>query len=208
MGPVVGPFARGGDPFPGRNRCGMAHRGDEVALAAGLDTEHAEAGLGVVEGHPLDEADQVPRGRGLWSPLLAGHAGPGGRVRSRSRRSSSPRKADLARCFRSWRRSFVRGSVLWQPVISAPKVCMRVAARAVETPKSRSMSRRVSRVRSSFSSWLMASGMARSHRGLAGASDPGQPVALVWVGTISSAHIFRQVSRRFSKTQDPDRSWF
>ena len=41
---------------------------------------------------------------------------------------------------------------------------MRVAARAVETPKSRSMSRRVSRVRSSFSSCLMASGMARSHR--------------------------------------------
>ena len=30
------------------------------------------------------------------------------------------------------------------------------------------MSRRVSRVRSSFSSWLMASGMARSHRGFAG----------------------------------------
>ena len=54
------------------------------------------------------------------------------------------------------------------PVISAPKVCMRVAARAVETPKSFSMSRRVSRVRSSFSSWLMASGMARSHRGFAG----------------------------------------
>ena len=45
---------------------------------------------------------------------------------------------------------------------------MRVAARAVETPKSRSMSRRVRRVRSSFSSWLMASGMASNHRGLGG----------------------------------------
>ena len=54
---------------------------------------------------------------------------------------------------------------------------MSVAARAVETPKSRSMSRRVRRVRSSFSSWLMASGMARSHRGLGGILDPGQPVA-------------------------------
>ena len=78
MGPVVGPFARGGDPFAGGNRRGMAYRGDEVALAASLDTEHEEAGLGVVEGHPLDEAGQAPRGRGLWSPSLAGHAGPGG----------------------------------------------------------------------------------------------------------------------------------
>ena len=65
------------------------------------------------------------------------------------------------------------------------------------------MSRRVRRVRSSFSSWLMASGMARSHRGLAGALDPGQPVAFVRVGTISGAHVFRQVSRRFYKMQDP-----
>ena len=82
MGPVVGPFARGGDPFAGRNRRGMAHRGDEVALAAGLDTEHAEAGLGVVEGHPARRGRPAPRGRGLWSPSLAGHAGPGG-ARSR-----------------------------------------------------------------------------------------------------------------------------
>ena len=80
---------------------------------------------------------------------------------------------------------------------------MRVAARAVETPKSRSMSRRVRRVRSSFSSWLMASGMARSHRGLGGILDPGQPVAFVQVGTIQSAHVFRHVSRRFYRMQDP-----
>ena len=39
MGPVVYPFPRGGDPFAGRNRRGMAHRGDEIAVAAGLDTE-------------------------------------------------------------------------------------------------------------------------------------------------------------------------
>ena len=32
---------------------------------------------------------------------------------------------------------------------------------------------------------------------------PGQPVALVWVGTIQSAHVFRHVSRRFSRMQDP-----
>ena len=36
----------------------MAHRGDEIAVAAGLDTKHAEAGLGIVEGDPLDEAGQ------------------------------------------------------------------------------------------------------------------------------------------------------
>ncbi len=41
----------------------MAHRGDEIAVAAGLDTEHAEAGLWVVEGDPLDEAGQLPRGQ-------------------------------------------------------------------------------------------------------------------------------------------------
>ena len=45
---------------------------------------------------------------------------------------------------------------------------MTAAARTLPTPKSRSMSRRVSRARSSCSSWLMASGMARSHRGFAG----------------------------------------
>ena len=54
------------------------------------------------------------------------------------------------------------------PVISAPNVCISVAALACDTPKSRSMSRRVSRVRSTFSSWLMASGMKSSHRGFAG----------------------------------------
>ena len=36
----------------------MAHRSDEIAVATGLETEHAEAGLGVVEGDPLDEAGQ------------------------------------------------------------------------------------------------------------------------------------------------------
>ena len=45
---------------------------------------------------------------------------------------------------------------------------MRAAARTLPTPKSRSMSRRVRSCRSRFSSWLMASGMARSHRGFAG----------------------------------------
>ena len=45
---------------------------------------------------------------------------------------------------------------------------MSAAARALRSPKSRSMSRRVRSCRSSCSSWLMASGTARSHRGFAG----------------------------------------
>ena len=37
----------------------MAHEGDEVALAADLQAQHAEAAVGVVEGHPLDEAREA-----------------------------------------------------------------------------------------------------------------------------------------------------
>ena len=36
----------------------MADHGDQVALAARLDPQHAEAVLGVVEGDPLDQAGQ------------------------------------------------------------------------------------------------------------------------------------------------------
>ena len=65
----------------------MAHRGDEIAVAAGLDTEHAEAGLGVVEGDPLDEADQYLAAMcGVSSAGLAGGgavAVASGRVRAR-----------------------------------------------------------------------------------------------------------------------------
>ena len=80
MGPVVGPFARGGDPFAGRNRRGMAHRGDAVAMAAGLDTEHAETGLGVVEGYPLDEAGQHLAAGGCGRPHLRAMPALGGCV--------------------------------------------------------------------------------------------------------------------------------
>ena len=48
---------------------------------------------------------------------------------------------------------------------------MSVAARALETPKSCSTSRRVSRSRSRASSWRMASGMASSQRGVAGIGE-------------------------------------
>ena len=73
MGPVVGPFARGGVPFAGRNRRRMAHHSDETAVATGLDAQYAEAGLGVVEGDPLDEAGQHLEARGggrtHWRPM-------------------------------------------------------------------------------------------------------------------------------------------
>ena len=49
VGPVIGPFPRGGDPFSGGDHRGMTHSGDEIALASGLDAQHAEAVLGVVQ---------------------------------------------------------------------------------------------------------------------------------------------------------------
>jgi predicted DCC family thiol-disulfide oxidoreductase YuxK len=55
VGAVVGPFAGGGDPFAGRDHRGVADRGDQIPVAAGLDAQDAEAVLRVVEGDPLDE---------------------------------------------------------------------------------------------------------------------------------------------------------
>ena len=61
----------------------------------------------------------------------------------------------------------MRGNVLWWPTSSAPKVRMSAAARTSSTPKNRPTSRRARGCCSSCSSWRMASGMARSHRGVA-----------------------------------------
>ena len=47
VGAVVDPFARRGDPLAGGDRRGMADDGDQVAVAARLDPEHAEAVLGL-----------------------------------------------------------------------------------------------------------------------------------------------------------------
>ena len=58
---VVGPFARRGDPLAGGDDGGMADDGHQIAMAARLRPENAEAVLGVMEGHPLDEA-----GEHLW----------------------------------------------------------------------------------------------------------------------------------------------
>ena len=112
--------------------------------------------------HPLGQARQV-RVEGL-----DGKASPGSRspapsgVRPPAAPVSPPRRErrPWARCFGSWRRNWGFGSVLWLPVSSARRSAS-TSPRDPETPRSRSTPGRVSRVRLSASSWLMASGMAR-----------------------------------------------
>src|SRR4029079_4522276 len=56
MHTITDPRACGGDPLAGPNRRCVAHHGHEVALAAGLHLEDAEAVLVAVEGDALDRA--------------------------------------------------------------------------------------------------------------------------------------------------------
>jgi len=63
MGTVVDPFARRRDPFSRGDHRGVADNGDQVAVAARLDAENAEAVLGVVERDTLDDAGQNLPGR-------------------------------------------------------------------------------------------------------------------------------------------------
>ena len=58
MGAVVDPFARGGDPLAGGDRGRVADDGDEIAMAARLDAQHAKAVLGIMERDPLDGAGE------------------------------------------------------------------------------------------------------------------------------------------------------
>jgi len=58
MRAVVDPGPTRLDEFTGRDHSGVAKDGDQVALAAGFDTQHAKAVLGVAEGHPVDQARQ------------------------------------------------------------------------------------------------------------------------------------------------------
>ena len=71
MGAIVHPGAARLHELAGRDRGGMADHGDQVALAADLDPQDAEAVLCVVEGHPLDEAgERLAR----WLGCRADHA--------------------------------------------------------------------------------------------------------------------------------------
>ena len=70
MGAVVDPAAAHLHPLAGCDRGGVPDDGDQVALATCLDPQHAEAAVGVVERHPLDQPSQrlhwqgaVSRGR-------------------------------------------------------------------------------------------------------------------------------------------------
>ena len=63
MGSVVHPFARRGDPLAGGDHRGVADDGDQLAVAARLDPENAEAVFGIVEGDAFDKARQNLRGR-------------------------------------------------------------------------------------------------------------------------------------------------
>src|SRR5271169_2511103 len=55
---VVDPAAAGLHELAGRDHRRVAEHGDQVALAAGFDAQHAEPALFVVEGDTLDEAGQ------------------------------------------------------------------------------------------------------------------------------------------------------
>ena len=59
MGPIVDPPAARLDELAGADRCRMADDGDQIALAARLHPQDAEAAVLVVEGDPLDEAGEV-----------------------------------------------------------------------------------------------------------------------------------------------------
>ena len=77
VGAVVDPASGGADELAGRDQGGVADHGDEVALAAHLHPQHAEAGLGVVEGDPLDQARQDLGRRGAPTRCLFRPCPPG-----------------------------------------------------------------------------------------------------------------------------------
>ena len=58
VGAVVDPGPARLDELAGRDHRGVAEDGDQVALAAGLDPQHAEPVLVVVEGDALDQTGQ------------------------------------------------------------------------------------------------------------------------------------------------------
>jgi hypothetical protein len=56
MRAVVDPGPARLDELAGRDHRGMPDEGDEIALAASFDAEHAEAVLGIVEGDAVDQS--------------------------------------------------------------------------------------------------------------------------------------------------------
>ena len=66
VGAIVDPFAGGGDPLTGRNRCGMGNHGHDVTMFARLGTQNTKAILYVVVGGP-------PAPPGLLLPAVASY---------------------------------------------------------------------------------------------------------------------------------------
>ena len=56
---IMQPLAACLDHFADGDRRRMANDGNGPAVPARLDAQHAEAGLVVVERHPLDRADEM-----------------------------------------------------------------------------------------------------------------------------------------------------
>jgi len=90
MRAVIGPRPARLDELAGRDHRGMADYGDEIALAAGFDPQHAKAVLGVVERDPDRPAQPRLRSACLFLVLPAsgydGEHGPGTLSRSSHRR--------------------------------------------------------------------------------------------------------------------------
>ena len=96
------------------------------------------------------------------------------------------------------------------PVSSAPKVCMSVAARALETPKSCSMSRRVSSSRVQRLELTDGVGDGDQPAGLGehrGAPCRLQPMRRVRVGKIDGAHTAGYISRWSSNIEEMQRGY-
>jgi hypothetical protein len=58
MGAVIDPIAGSSDPFAGADCGGVPHDRYQIAVATRFGPQNAEAVLGVVEGHPFDQASE------------------------------------------------------------------------------------------------------------------------------------------------------
>ena len=79
VGAVVDPLPGDRDPLAGRDRGGVAHDRDQVAMAPRLDPQDAEPVFGVVEGDALDRTGQdlpVSRSRLAFVPRRCGNRQP------------------------------------------------------------------------------------------------------------------------------------
>jgi hypothetical protein len=76
VGTVVDPGPTCLNELAGRDHRGMANESNEIALAAGFDTQNAEAVLGVVERDPVDQPGQdLGRGACSWCFRASGYDG-------------------------------------------------------------------------------------------------------------------------------------